>query len=63
MKGTRITIVTTFRKAMPNEVFGAIEHQICRFHILAELNRAVLHAVASVRKHLAAQEPKRDSVY
>lgn len=40
------------------EVFGAIEHQICRFHILAELNRAVLHAVASVRKHLAAQKPK-----
>jgi hypothetical protein len=40
------------------EAFGAIEHQICRFHILAELNRAVLHAVASVRKHLAAQKPK-----
>jgi hypothetical protein len=40
------------------EVFGAIEHQVCRFHILAELNRAVLHAVASVRKHLAAQKPK-----
>jgi hypothetical protein len=40
------------------EVFGAIEHQICRFHILAELNKAVLHAVASVRKDLAAQKPK-----
>jgi Transposase len=41
-----------------SEVFGAIEHQVCRFHILAELNEAVLHAVASVRKHLAAQKPK-----
>src|SRR4051812_24479719 len=39
------------------EVFGAIEHQVCRFHILAELNRAVLHAVAQVRKHLVAQKP------
>jgi hypothetical protein len=41
-----------------SQVFGAIEHQVCRFHILAELNKAVLHAVASVRKHLAAQKPK-----
>jgi transposase len=38
--------------------FGQVKHQVCRFHILAELNRAVLHAVASVRKHLAAQKPK-----
>jgi hypothetical protein len=41
-----------------SEVFGAVEHQVCRFHILAELNKAVLHAVAQVRKHLAAQKPK-----
>jgi Transposase len=40
------------------EVFGAVEHQVCRFHILAELNNAVLRAVAQVRKHLAAQKPK-----
>ncbi len=40
------------------EVFGAVEHQVCRFHILTELNEAVLRAVASVRKHLAAQKPK-----
>jgi Transposase len=39
------------------EVFGAVEHQVCRFHILAELNKAVLHAVAQVRKHLTAQKP------
>jgi hypothetical protein len=41
-----------------SEVFGAIEHQVGRFHILAELTQAVLHAVASVRKHLAVQKPK-----
>jgi len=41
-----------------SEVFGAAKHQVCRFHILAELNRAVLRAVAQVRKHLAAQKPK-----
>ena len=32
-----------------SEVFGAVEHQVCRFHILAELNKAVLRAVAQVR--------------
>ena len=41
-----------------SEVFGAVEHQVCRFHILADLNEAVLRAVAQVRKHLAAQKPK-----
>ena len=41
-----------------SEVFGAVEHQVCRFHILAELNKAVLRAVAQVRKHLSAQKPK-----
>jgi hypothetical protein len=41
-----------------SEVFGAVEHRICRFHILAELNKAVLRAVAQVRKRLAAQKPK-----
>jgi hypothetical protein len=41
-----------------SEVFGPIEHQVCRFHILAELNKAVLRAVAQVRKDLAAQKPK-----
>jgi hypothetical protein len=41
-----------------SEVFGAVKHQVCRFHILAELNKAVLRAVAQARKHLAAQKPK-----
>lgn len=41
-----------------SEVFGGVKHQVCRFHILAGLNKAVLRAVARVRKHLAAQKPK-----
>jgi hypothetical protein len=35
-----------------------VKHQIRRYHILAELNKAVLRAVAQVRKRLAAQKPK-----
>src|SRR3954464_5803031 len=41
-----------------SQIFGVVAHQICRFHILAELNKAVLRAVAQVRKRLAAQKPK-----
>jgi hypothetical protein len=40
------------------EVFGDVPHQICEFHILADLSRAVLRAVAKVRKDLAARQPK-----
>jgi hypothetical protein len=39
------------------EVFGDVPHQICTFHIVAEVNKAVLGAVASARKDLAAQQP------
>jgi phage tail protein X len=40
------------------EVFGDVPHQICTFHILAEVGKAVLGAVASARKGLAATQPK-----
>src|SRR5262245_55211906 len=39
------------------EVFGKVRHQICQFHIVAEVNKAILGAVASARKGLAAQQP------
>jgi Transposase len=39
------------------EVFGDIPHQICTFHVVAEVTKAVLGAVASARKGLAAQRP------
>jgi hypothetical protein len=41
------------------EVFGPIPHQICQFHVLAELTKGVLKAVAKARKSLAATLPKR----
>jgi len=40
------------------EVFGDVPHQICEFHVLKELLRAVLDAVAKVRKGLAAKKTR-----
>ena len=39
------------------EVFGDVPHHICTFPIVAEVSKAVLGAVASARKGLAAQQP------
>ena len=39
-------------------VFGDVPHQICEFHILKEFTKAVLQAVAMVRKDLAARKPR-----
>jgi hypothetical protein len=41
-----------------SEVFGDVAHQICEFHVIAELTKAVLRAVAKVRKAIRAQIPK-----
>ncbi len=41
------------------QVFGDdIRHQVCEFHVIKELTRAALHAVAKVRKQLKATMPK-----
>jgi hypothetical protein len=40
------------------EVFGKVPHQICQFHIVAEVVKAVVGAVASARKALATKQPK-----
>lgn len=40
------------------EVFGDVPHQLCTFHVLSELTKAVLGAVAKVRKDLASRKPK-----
>ena len=39
-------------------VFGPIRHQVCQFHVLAELNKAALKAVAKVRRQMKATLPK-----
>jgi hypothetical protein len=38
-------------------VSGDVPHQICEFHILKELTKAIVRAVAKVRKKLAARKP------
>jgi hypothetical protein len=40
------------------QVFGSVRHQVCQFHVIAELNKAVLKAVAKVRRELKATLPK-----
>jgi Transposase len=39
-------------------VFGRVPHQPCTFHVLKEVTKAVLGAVAELRKALAAGAPK-----
>lgn len=41
-----------------SEVVGDVAHQICEFHVIAELTKTVLRAVAKVRKAIRAQIPK-----
>jgi len=40
------------------EVFGDVAHQICEFHVLKEITRSILKAVARVRRELKQQQPK-----
>jgi len=39
------------------EVFGPVAHQVCQFHIIAELTKSVLKAVAKTRRALKARMP------
>ncbi len=40
-------------------ISGDVSHQRCEFRVIKELTKAVLHALAKVRKELAATKPKR----
>ena len=40
------------------EIFGAVPHQLCEFHTIAELTKAILCALAQERKKITAQLPK-----
>jgi hypothetical protein len=40
------------------EVFRGVPHQLCQFHVVKDIGKAVLKAVSSERKRLAAQQPK-----
>jgi len=37
-------------------IFPGVRHQVCEFHVIAEITKAVLHAGSKVRKQLAAQK-------
>jgi hypothetical protein len=41
------------------ELCPDVPHQVCRFHVLKEITKAVLHAWAKLRKEMKAQLPKR----
>src|SRR4051794_3344882 len=61
-RGLTLRGITTDGSALYPEpiaaVFGDVPHQTCTFHVLRELVKAVLGAVAKVRKELAAAKPK-----
>ena len=39
------------------EVFCGVPHQLCQFHVVKDIVKAVVQAVARERKRLAAQQP------
>src|SRR6516162_871686 len=61
-RGLTLCGVTTDGSALSpaplREVFGTVRHQICQFHVIKDIVKAVVGAVASARKGLAAQQPK-----
>ena len=60
LRGLSLQGVTTDASRLYPEplraVFGDIPHQICEFHIIKELTKAILRAVAKVRKNLAERK-------
>ncbi len=41
------------------ELWPHVRHQLCEFHVIKEITKAVLHAVAKLRKKLSAKIPKQ----
>lgn len=41
------------------KVFPGVPHQICEFHVLKEITRAILHALAGLRKRWQAEIPRQ----
>jgi phage tail protein X len=60
-RGLALGGVTTDGSARSPEplrkVCGKVRHQICQFHVIKDIVKAVVGAVASARKGLAAQQP------
>jgi hypothetical protein len=59
---TALGITTDASPLYPRPIplaLGDIPHQVCEFHILKELTKAVLRVLAQIRKRLTEQKPKR----
>src|SRR5262249_522252 len=41
------------------ELWPAARHQLCEFHVLKEITKAILHALAKFRKERTAQIPRQ----
>ncbi len=41
------------------ELWPGVPHQLCEFHVKKEITKAALHALAKLRKEMAARIPKR----
>ena len=62
-RGLKVTGLTTDGSTLYStpiaQVFGTdIPHQVCQFHVIKEINQAVLKAVAKVRREINASLPK-----
>jgi Transposase len=62
-QGCRVQGITTDGSSLYPQalakVFPCVPHQVCEFHVLKEITRAILHAVAGVRKQWQAKIPKQ----
>jgi len=63
LRGLTLQGVTTDGSPLYPEAIGAlfpgVRHQVCRFHVVKEINKQVLRAVAGVRRRLRAWIPAR----
>ena len=62
-QGCRVQGITTDGSSLYPQalakVFPGVPHQVCEFHVLKEITRAILHAVAGLRKQWQAKIPKQ----
>jgi transposase-like protein len=62
-RGKSVAGVTTdgsplYPKALA-QLWPGVRHQVCEFHVIKEVTKAVLHALAKLRKEMAARIPKQ----
>jgi hypothetical protein len=62
-RGLRVLGITTdgsplYPKVL-KDLWPTARHQICQFHVLVEITKAILHALAKLRKEMTAKIPKQ----